>query len=533
MRDTIKLDYREDGVYLTLLKKPEDAVQVIQYIKKKNIKSADFTKISTCISVGEAQDERIAGPQEEVFLDEDVSLRMSDNVMEAYAWLVPGDPEGRKLEEGDIKREIESKYKVAHGLIDEAIRQMAEERDYSKEYLVAKGEEAQDGENAVVTYHFDKDRLEKSVFELAGDEDKIDFRNINVFQKADVGQVLVSKTAATPGVDGKNIRGGKIAARNGKDAILPAGKNTHLSEDKLSLLSKIAGRIELENGKITVSPSVRIGGDVDMSVGNITFDGDVEIMGNVNAGFEVNAGGNVTINGMVESATVISGGDIIIKNGIQGADKGLLRAKGNVIAQYIERSTVDAGANVTTEFALHSNIMSEGFVDVSQGRGTIIGGTTAATQYVVAKVIGTDAGVATNIEIGVSPQKRQRLKEVRDLLPQLDANIQRMELAVQAAGKAQDDAGGKARLQITIQIGNMKKEAGELKEELERLEKDMEDSKRGKIHVLDKIFRGAKISIGADIMQIKQESQYTTFLRDHSDRQISFTSCMYRKGTND
>jgi len=531
MQDTVKLDYREDGVYLTLLKAPEDPVRVIQYIRKKNLKGADSAKISACISVGSAQDERIAGAQQENVLDEEVALRLSDNAMEAYAWLVPGDTEGKRLDEKEILREIEARYKVVFGIQEGVTQKMAEEREYYKEYLVAKGEEPRDGENSVITYHFDKEQLEKTVFELAGDEDKIDFRNINVFQKAAEGQVLASKTQATPGVDGKNVRGGKLAARNGKDAILPVGKNIRLSDDKLELISKIDGRLELVGGKITVSPSVRIAGDVDMSVGNINFDGDVEIMGNVNAGFSVNAGGNVTVNGMVESATIASEGNIIIKNGIQGADKGVLRAKGDVIAQYIERSTVEAGGNVTTEFLLHSKVMSEGFVDVAQGRGAIIGGTTSATQYVATKTAGTDAGVGTSIEIGVSPQKRQRLKEIKDTLPQIDANIERMELAIQAASKSQGEASGKARLQISIQIGNMKKEAQSLKDEIERLEKDMEDSKNGKIHVLDRIFRGAKISIGTDIMQIREDAQYVTFYKDYANRrEIAFTSCMYRKG---
>ena len=52
-------------------------------------------------------------------------------------------------------------------------------------------------------------------------------------------------------------------------------------------------------------------------------------------GFKVVASGDIVIEGVVEDATVISDGQIIVKHGIHGMNKGVLRAKGNIICKFI------------------------------------------------------------------------------------------------------------------------------------------------------------------------------------------------------
>lgn len=48
------------------------------------------------------------------------------------------------------------------------------------------------------------------------------------------------------------------------------------------------------------------------------------------------ASGNVTINGIVEGATVTAGGDITINRGIQGTTKAIIKSGGNIVTKFIE-----------------------------------------------------------------------------------------------------------------------------------------------------------------------------------------------------
>ena len=105
------------------------------------------------------------------------------------------------------------------------------------------------------------------------------------------------------------------------------------------------GHVALQDGKVVVS-SVYTVKDVDMSTGNIVYDGSVEITGSVAANMEVKAGGNVVINGGVESARIIAGGNIIIAKGMNGTGKGYLRAGGDIMVKFLENTRVVTGVGV-------------------------------------------------------------------------------------------------------------------------------------------------------------------------------------------
>ncbi|MGI6152248.1 MAG: DUF342 domain-containing protein [Christensenellaceae bacterium] len=526
----IKLDYREDGVYLTLIPpdgdgKPMDMAQAVGYLKRKNIAGADASKIGALISAGQAQTEKIAEAQEECIVNEEMEVTVSADGQEAWLRLFPADEDGERLTEDEIRRELEDKYKVTFGLIDDNIKRIVSDRLYYTDELVAKGQPPVDGEDAKLTYHIETEQMDYLALAAENENDKIDWRNISKFEKAEQDQVLVTKTPATEPVDGISVKGAKIGAKKGRDAILPAGKNTYLSEDKLSLLSKIAGRLEFAQGKIVVSPVLRIPGDVDMSVGNVRFDGDIEIMGNVNSGFLVEAGGNIVVHGLVENAMLDAKGNITVKSGIRGADKSKVSAGGDIIANFIERTNVEAGGNITAEYLIQGNVACEGYVDVSLNRGAIMGGVVGAGKYVVAKVIGTDANITTTIEIGVSPQKRNRMKELQANVEQLGAVRQRLELALAAAEKNKTDANAKARLEVSMQIGSLTAQINELNAEGEEIGQAIQDAKGGHVHVLDKIYRGTKIVIGNSAYMLRQDDQYVTYSRHGKD--IASEACFY------
>ena len=68
--------------------------------------------------------------------------------------------------------------------------------------------------------------------------------------------------------------------------------------------------------------------NVDNSVGNIYFDGTVIVRKNVLNGFKVIAKGDVQVNGIIEGGYVENTGDVVVRQGIQGYNKLVVKVFG-------------------------------------------------------------------------------------------------------------------------------------------------------------------------------------------------------------
>ena len=112
------------------------------------------------------------------------------------------------------------------------------------------------------------------------------------------------------------VLGQDLAARDGKAATVPKGRNTALTEDGTALVATRTGHVEFNGRTFQVKSVMDIDGNVDYSTGHINFLGDVHVHGDVCTGFIVRAMGNITVDGVVE---VRSGRGTIIGGSIRAA----------------------------------------------------------------------------------------------------------------------------------------------------------------------------------------------------------------------
>ena len=91
------------------------------------------------------------------------------------------------------------------------------------------------------------------------------------------------------------------------------GKGFKTSEDGKETYAAISGKIEYCNYDLSVVNVYDVNGNLDMSMGNIDFNGDVNITGSVRSGVTVHAMGSIYVGGFVEGATLIAGKDIVLK----------------------------------------------------------------------------------------------------------------------------------------------------------------------------------------------------------------------------
>ena len=189
--------------------------------------------------------------------------------------------------------------------------------------------------------------------------------------------------------------------------------------------------------------SIRIIGFYSWSLGifygDIDYDGSVVIKGNVLAGFSVKAAGDISVSGIVEGATLISGGNITLNRGVQGMNKAVIKAKGNLVTKFIESAQlVEVGGNIDTDSILHSKVNAKGKIVASGRNGLIVGGEVKSVVLVQAKNIGNAMGTNTVVGVGLDPTAKKRVDELKKSLSELGANKIKLNQVMEALRKKQE-----------------------------------------------------------------------------------------------
>jgi uncharacterized protein (DUF342 family) len=142
--------------------------------------------------------------------------------------------------------------------------------------------------------------------------------------------MLVSRTPANAGQPGFTVTDVKSIRKAAGKPRCRRQKCDDIDEERYYMYAGVTGRVDYKNLTVSVSSCYTIPEDVDLSIGNITFAGDVLVKGNVISDITIQATRNIEIDGVAESATLLAGGNIILKNGMRGNDMGVIEAEGSV-----------------------------------------------------------------------------------------------------------------------------------------------------------------------------------------------------------
>ncbi|MBO6133635.1 MAG: DUF342 domain-containing protein [Lachnospiraceae bacterium] len=453
-------------------------------------------------------------------INEEVVLTVSQDKMTVYARFYPPAAGGTEVNQEEIEKDLVAK-QIKAPLFVEGFKQFEQERNYCTNYVVAKGEAPKDGKNGYVEYLFNTDL---SVKPKINEDGSVDFHNLNTVCSVAKGQKLAILHPEEKGQFGTNVYGDIIQPKVVEHVQLKYGRDIELSEDRLSISSKIDGHVNLINGEIFVSGVLEMK-EVGPETGNIeNFEGSMLVKGNVRAGYKLKCSGDIEIQGVIEGAEVVAGGQISVARGINGMGNGYVKAGTNVIAKYIENTEVEAGNYVHSEVILNSTVTAKTNVSVTGKKGFISGSTVRAGKEVSAISIGSDMGTDTIIEVGMDPAKKKQLinlqQENQDLTKQA-AQIQPVLASVQQKLKKGEklDQPTIARMKLlseTLQKGNKKIE--ENKVVIHDIEEEMYASRaEAVVKVKGKIFPGTKLTVGDVTEILKKPYQYCRFVRKGAD----------------
>ncbi|WP_333877817.1 DUF342 domain-containing protein [Methylobacter sp.] len=276
----------------------------------------------------------------------------------------------------------------------------------------------------------------------------VDYRDLGQLIVVRPGDPLMCRTPPTEGKQGWDITGRVLLPQPGQDVQFASGlqgveldPEAELDPDNNSLLlAAVTGQPKLVPHGVIVEPTLDLP-LVDLSTGNMNFDGTINIKGDVKDGMKIHVTGDVFVGGTVEAAEIEAGGNIVIKGGVIGHNEhsgdpnevptfnAIIISKGSISAHFAENVCMEAGIDIVIEeFSMHNHLTALNRILVGKSggkKGRIIGGIASASVLVKTAIIGSNAGFITKIRAGFNPY--------------LQAQQDKLKLEIDANEKEQED----------------------------------------------------------------------------------------------
>ncbi|HAQ06189.1 MAG TPA: hypothetical protein DCR24_01120 [Bacillus bacterium] len=406
--------------------------------------------------------------------------------------------------------------KVIFGIKMDVLEQIAKDPD-SVDYPVeiAAGNQKIDGIDAY---------LQSEIKDLSlNDRGKFNFRFVMQIPSVKQGQLLATIIPAVKGTPGMDVTGKPITARDGRPIKIKTGNNVLYKSGQYFAITD--GQVSITDKSISVNPVFEVKGDLDLKTGNIDFVGNITIKGNVPSGYELKAGGDIWVSGLVEAANLHAKGNIIVEGGITGGLKGSITAGGNVQANYLNQAIVKADQNIYVKSSiLHSKVTAGGEIDCKTG--TIIGGTLTAGRNIHVKGLGNELFTKTELAVGWDPLLEKMESETIKSIDMVKENINKLseiELKLVEIGKHSGKLSAEQQQLIHKQRAtrmNMENQLMELREELTLLQAEKTDRSYSSLFVYEKVFPNAKVFFGKYALMTNQNYQRVVFNLENSEVRI-------------
>lgn len=450
---------------------------------------------------------------------ESYQLSVDPDGMSAFVRFIPPSEGGNRMSMDDFLKDLKFR-DISFGLKLENLRShFSTPGIYCTDLMVAEGQEPVQGTDARIEYCFNTDNHKRPAHREDGTVDFFQMTTINQVKK---GDLLARIIPESPGIPGHDVYNQEIKPRDVRKEYLKFGRNIELSEDKLMLTSMVDGHVSLIDDKVFVNDVYQVKA-VDVSTGNLDYEGSIQVDGNVMENFEVKAGGNVFVNGLVEGARIVAGGNIIISKGMNGMQKGFLKAGGDIVVKFLENTRVVAGGYVEAEAIMHSRVSAGSEVRVEGRRGVIVGGYVQAGVKLIAKTIGAGMGASTILEVGVNPLIKTQYSRMQQAMEDHTKTVKNAQVILDNFKEkiAQGFQYNESQLKYMRSVAKLVEEKGaelnQMNQRMERFRAMMDIQKMAEVEVDNEIHPGTTIIIGDASRTIQSSFHYCKFVREKGE----------------
>lgn len=354
-----------------------------------------------------------------------------------------------------------------------------------------------------------------------GTVDMLDFGEILTVSE---GELLMHLEPPTEGENGFTVTGELLPAVPGKECPFMPAEGVALGENPHHIVATRQG-IPVEHARGIRVDQIYTTQKVDLSSGNITFDGSVIVQGNVEDAMRIEATGDVTVGGSVHHATIIAGGNILVRQGVFGkqVDKDIkqltpedlnccLCAEGEVHVGFAQYTQLRAREGIQVDKQLlhcHSTTYGQlALGNEKERQSKLIGGVTLAAQGISGAHYGTDAFIPTLIELCHDAEElleqekaySGQLSGQKELLDQLEPILPKL-VAIKSK------PGVEAKLKKVIQtIKHTRKQMDNLQLQMGKLRNERDERlKTCTLLARGMIYPNVKVSIAGQTFKISRE----------------------------
>lgn len=481
--------------------RPASEPEVRKSLEAAQLAAVDWAAVAGAVREAEARPVSVAPPQPvTVPQDGRTVIEVTLDRMAAYMRVLP--PVGGRPLDAAAARSALAAAGVVFGIDEATLDAAVAAADPATEHCVARGATPAAGKDGEVRFRFRTGQEGRPAERADGG---VDFRELGIVQNVTARQTLAVRVSATAGKPGSTVTGEQLTARPGREVQLTAGENVAWEGGDRLVASTDGHAVVGAGGRVSVLRAFELKGSVDLKTGNVSFVGDVTVRGDVADGMTIEASGDVQVGGHIGAATVKAAGDITVRGGINGQNRGVVRAGRNVKSPFIENVEVAAGQHVEAgEAIMHSHVTAGGSVRVA-GRGLLVGGTIRARDEVSARTIGSHLATPTEIEVGVDPAVRLEHHEVSAGVAARERELDEAQKTMAAIQRAQQEgrplaAGARAAATVRRMAG-LRRELKRLRARLGELDPLM-SGRGGRVRAADELSPGVRVTIGRAVLVV-------------------------------
>jgi uncharacterized protein (DUF342 family) len=445
--------------------------------------------------------------------DGEFALTLDDDLSTAWLTLVP--PQGGRAVSRAVLDETLREQGIIYGIDHQAI-DAAFAAGQCERAAIARGDPPQEGVATRFNSLFDQ---EKQAAEEEEEElERIKYADLAHLLLVGPGDKLMRRIPPVPGKNGTNIKGHPILPqptpdipfRNALQGTAPDPGDPDL------LIATSGGQPTARDNGVMVNPVIEVL-NVDLSTGNIEFEGTLRVGGDIKSGMRIKVTGDVIVNGTIEAAEIHAGGNVASRGGIVGhldsrpGSQSLpdttarIFCEGSVQALFMENAHVEAGKSILIDRSSRQcELIARDEVVVGKPRaktGQIIGGRTQATLRVATGVLGASTGIKTHVQVGFDPYLEKQIQhkdlELKRKCDEIDRVIKLLAYFRQNPKKGEGGVAEKVegtRRQLLAHIDA-------LTAELKTMREKVELSEQARVDVGAEIYYGAEVRIAQQVWQ--------------------------------
>ena len=260
-------------------------------------------------------------------------------------------------------------------------------------------------------------------------------------------------------------------------------------------------------------------GDPDAPLQALIFDSVFNSFRGIIAYFKI-------VNGVVEGAVLEAGGNIVLKRGMQGMDRGELEAGGNIVAKFLENCVVRCKGGLKADAVLHSQVICRESVEVLGKKGLINGGYIKTYGEIHATTLGSTMGSHTKLEIlpdiDLIKQTNEWKEEIEDKKAKLE-KIEKVATKIKKHVENHEEVSDEQKTYLKNAVVHKPlylKDIKQMKADREELLERIKRNKNACVYVDSTVFPGVKVSIKDVSRQFQENLSHCRIYREGADVRI-------------